>query len=215
MARMSDPTPAIHPSDNRPSCCVDDAPRVGDVINTRGEIDDSMPQGLRDVVRGQVLALLSAETTQGVLHATNALRDAVAATESDEDHAEESDVTDRLLALCDRPEVQSLIAMAVPHLFPSPPTPNLTVTGAPGTLVWARNVGANDVLVTRVIGASGVVNVVVPKSALVISISPSEKAPGAGMPLDFTEESHSLDAAVMLKSVTPPAETPVDPAAGA
>jgi hypothetical protein len=120
------------------------------------------------------------------------------------------------LALCDRPEVQSLIAMAVPHLFPSPPTPNLTVTGAPGTLVWARGVGeGSPVLVTRVIGQSGVVNVVVPKSALVISVSPSEKAPGAGMPLDFTEDSHSLDASVMLGSVTPPVKTTPAPAAGA
>lgn len=183
-----------------------------DVLDRVGLFRDEYPEILRDTVRGQVLALLSAETREGVRCATNALHDALVLTRPEEP-AEESGM-DRILAFMATPAGQSLTAMALQYMAPAvPQTPNLTVTGPSGCTVVVS--AADRTLVYRIIGASGVVAAAVPKQALTVTLSLDPQRVAAVV-LDFTEESHELDALAVIAAapthepITPDAPAPKD-----
>ena len=159
---------------------------------------DPYPVELRDAVRGQVLALLSAETREGVRCATNAIASALRATAPGVDEPEQS-LTDRLTAFMDTDMGRALTAMALQYMNPSTPpapTPNLTVTGPHGTEVQV--VDGGRLVAHRMIGACGTLSVAVPKMLLEVRTAPyvGDKGRVVATLLDFTEESHTLDALV-------------------
>ena len=184
----------------------------------RDPADDPYPVELRDVVRGQTLALLSATSHEGVRCATNAIASALRATAPGSDEPEQN-LTDRLAAFMDTDVGRTLTAMALQYMNPSAPpapTPNLTVTGPHGTEVQVLDGGL--LIAHRMVGVGGVLNVAVPKKMLEVRTAPyvGDKARVVATLLDFTEESHALDALVADANVhgTAPA-TPEAPKAEA
>jgi hypothetical protein len=91
-----------------------------------------------------------------------------------------------------------LTGMALQYMNPSTPpapTPNLTVTGPKDTIV--RVYAGEQTYAHRILGASGVLSIAVPKGTLAVETAiPSEPIRGVTTLLDFTEESHTLDALV-------------------
>lgn len=177
--------------------------------------DSRMPTKLRDVVRGQVLALLSAESREAVRCATNALGDALdktaPPTKDDDETAE-----DRIAALLDNPVTQTVIQKGLEYFCPAPPpapTPNLTVTGPRGCVVSVMD--GDKQIAYRMIGDSGVVRMVIPSFAMVVRVTPdTRKGETVRMIVDFTEESHEIDAAMALAYATKnKAESAATPAA--
>ena len=167
--------------------------------------DFRMPTKLRDVVRGQVLALLSAESREAVRCATNALGDALDKTappSKDDDETAE----DRIAALLDNPVTQTMIQKGLEYFCPAPPpapTPNLTVTGPRGCWVAVNATvdGKSQMISSRIIGASGVIKMVVINQTVEIVTRVHPRAEAVAMVLDFTEESHELDAVMMADSL--------------
>lgn len=158
---------------------------------------DPYPDDLRDVVRGQTLALLSATTREAVRCANNALAEALDATVPEEPARET--LTDRLIAFLGTRQGQVLMDMAVQYMTPiapKAPTPNLTVTGPHGTEVQVFD--GELLLAHRMVGASGTLRVAVPRKMLTVKTAPyvGDAARGVATLLDFTEESHALDALV-------------------
>lgn len=181
--------------------------------------DAPMNTALRDVVRGQVLALLSAESREAVRCATNALGDALnkTAPPTKDDEGEES-AEDILTGIIGNPVAQAVNQKASEYLFPTPPPtpkPNLTVTGPRGCLVIVTE--GDRQIAYRVIGDSGVVRMVIPPFAMVVRVTPDpRKNETARMVVDFTEESHEIDAVMALdwamKSRTEPVAPTEEPA---
>lgn len=176
--------------------------------------DFRMPTKLRDVVRGQVLALLSAESREAVRCATNALGDALDKTAppaKDDDETAE----DRLTALLDNPVTQTVIQKGLEYFCPAPPsapTPNLTVTGPMGASVVVRgrsSVGETQHFGSRIIGQKGVVVMAIPARVVEVLTSLGVDLPYQSRCFDFTEESHSIEVAIPAPApVASPIATP-------
>ena len=99
-----------------------------------------------------------------------------------------------------------MIQKGLEYFCPAPPpapTPNLTVTGPRGCWVAVNATvdGKSQMISSRIIGASGVIKMVVINQTVEIVTRVHPRAEAVAMVLDFTEESHELDAVMMADSL--------------
>jgi len=205
-------------ADNYERCAEAAADERDAALARVAEMENSsapMPVILRDVVRGQVLALLSAESREAVRCATNALGDALDKTAPPpKDDGETAE--DRITALLDNPVTQTVIQKGLEYFCPAPPpapTPNLTVTGPMGSSVVVRgrsSTGETQHLGSRIIGQKGVVVMAIPARVVEVLTSLGVDLPYQSRCFDFTEESHSIEVAIPAPAPAPaPVASPI------
>lgn len=207
---MSDPTtPPAAPTPDEIAAAKAVLSAAGVPVAVRDWTDDGddpepnpYPDDLRDVVRGQTLALVAATTREGVRGVVRALNGALH--ESEEDYGQEPTLEERIDAFAATEAGKTLIAMALQYMNPAPtppvPTPNLTVTGPEGTIVVVD--AANAQAAYRIIGSSGVVAITVPKWTWKVHIdrTPHNADSDAETLMDFTESAYKIDAVAFVET---------------